>query len=216
MKVFVGYDSREDEAYRVCEYSIKKHEPTAEVIPLKLSNIPEFTRDIDSSCSTEFSFTRFLVPYLSNYKGISLYADCDFIFTESIAPLFQSQYPVAVVKHNYIPKSKFKMDGRIQSVYPRKNWSSLIVFNCEHPKNSVLNPGLINTASGLYLHQFKWLRDVEIGELDPAWNHLAGWSKTVNPKGIHFTEGGPWFDAYRNCEFADLWLKYKAELEGTL
>jgi hypothetical protein len=214
MKIFVGYDPVQDQDFKVCEYSIKKHEPNAEVIPLKLAELDFFKREPDSISTTEFTFTRFLVPYLMNYTGVALYVDCDFVFTDSVAPLFELTQPVYVVKHNYKSKTIFKMDGKLQSIYERKNWSSLIVFNCGHPSNRILTPDVISTAAGLYLHQFRWLRTSEIGELDPTWNHLVGWSNNTSPKGIHYTEGSPRLDAYKNTEYANLWLTYNDELKS--
>lgn len=214
MKVFVGYDRREDAAYRVCEYSIKKHEPRAEIIPLKLSELKMFNRPYDPLSSTEFTFTRFLVPYLMGYQGQALFVDCDFVFTQSVSQLFCPTHPVMVVKHIYTPVEAVKMDQQVQHQYHRKNWSSLMMFDCQHPSNAVLTPELINTVPGLFLHQFQWLQDTEIGALDPAWNHLVGWSENPNPKGIHYTQGGPWFEQYKNCDYSDIWHQYKLELES--
>ena len=209
MKVFVGYDIREDIAFQVCEYSIHKHQPVAQVIALKQAELREsgvYTRAVDPLSSTEFTFTRFLVPYLADYKGWALFVDCDFVFTADVAELFakaDDRYAVMVVKHDYTPKEGLKMDGCKQLPYPRKNWSSAILWNCAHPANKQMTPDTMNTQTGQYLHRFQWLDDTEIGELDPEWNWLAGWyhePRDGAPKAIHYTEGGPWFAEYRRCD----------------
>lgn len=223
-KVFVGYDSREDIAYRVCEYSIYKHAPGVEVIPLKQEDLRRegiYQRDIDPLSSTEFTFTRFLVPYLSNYTGWAVFCDCDFVWDGSIDELFakaDKKYAVMVVKHDHKPTNTIKMDGKQQTQYPRKNWSSMILWNCEHPSNAKINPDLINTSTGQFLHRFEWLSDDEIGKLDVKYNFLVGWNdpKTVTPIAYHYTEGGPWFSEYSKCEFSDLWVKYLMEYANEL
>jgi lipopolysaccharide biosynthesis glycosyltransferase len=139
MKVFVGYDIREDIAYQVCEHSIYKHQSNAEVLALKQRELRDsgiYTRSIDPLSSTEFTFTRFLVPYLADYKGWAVFVDCDVVFVDDIKKLFDQaddQYAVMVVKHDYTPKEGVKMDGCKQLPYPRKNWSSMILWNCSHP-----------------------------------------------------------------------------------
>jgi lipopolysaccharide biosynthesis glycosyltransferase len=221
MKVFVGYDIREDIAYQVCEYSIKKYQSAAEVIPLKQKELREsgiYTRAIDPLSSTEFTFTRFLVPYLSDYKGWAVFIDCDFVFVDDVKNLFaeaDDQYAVMVVKHDYTPKEGLKMDGCKQLPYPRKNWSSTILWNCAHPSNKQITPEIVNSQTGQYLHRFQWLDDSEIGELKPDWNWLAGWYTEPNdgsPKAIHYTEGGPWFKEYRRCPYHKVWKQNLREM----
>ena len=221
MKVFVGYDVREDIAYQVCEYSLKKYNSLVEVIPLKQKELREagtYTRAIDPLSSTEFTFTRFLVPYLADYKGWAVFVDCDFVFVDDVAKLFDKaddRYAVMVVKHDYNPKEDFKMDGCKQLPYPRKNWSSTILWNCGHPANSGITPDIVNSQTGQYLHRFQWLKDDEIGSLDPEWNWLAGWynePQDGQPKAIHFTEGGPWFKEYRRCPYHKIWKQHLREM----
>jgi lipopolysaccharide biosynthesis glycosyltransferase len=217
MNVFVGYDSREDIAYRVCKYSILKHNSLVNVIPIiqkELRSEGLYYREIDALSSTEFSLTRFLVPHLSNYMGWSLFCDCDFVWLEDIQNLFDlcdNKFAVMVVKHNYKPKSLLKMDGKVQTIYPRKNWSSMILWNCEHPSNKKLTIQTINTCDPSYLHQFKWLKDDEIGEVPIEWNWLVGWNTGSIPKSIHYTEGGPWFDNCKDCEYNYIWNQYYGE-----
>jgi len=221
MKIFVGYDIREDIAYQVCEYSIKKHNFKVEVIPLKQKELREagiYNRPIDPLSSTEFTFTRFLVPYLADYKGWAVFIDCDFVVIDDIKKLFDcanKDYAVMVVKHDYTPPEGMKMDGCKQLPYPRKNWSSTILWNCGHQSNRCLTTDIVNSQTGQYLHRFQWLKDEEIGELAPEWNWLAGWYEEPTdgiPKAIHYTEGGPWFKEYRRCPYHKVWKKYLKEM----
>lgn len=221
-KVFIGYDSRESIAYDVCSYSIQKHATIpVTIIPIKQDELRQqgvYTRTSTLMESTQFSFTRFLVPYITNYTGKAIYCDCDFLFTCDIAELFQlydNRYAVQVVKHAYVPKNVIKMDNVVQTAYNRKNWSSLMLFNCTHPAIRHLTPDLVNTSSGLYLHQLQWLADSEIGPLDIKWNYLVGvYDHIDNPYALHYTNGGPWFTNYKNCDYAMLWNIYKNEMKN--
>lgn len=216
MKVFVGWDSREDIAYQVCKHSILSRQPDATVIPLKQNDLRAsnlYWRDKDLMASTEFTFTRFLIPELMNFDGWALFMDCDMILTTDIKELFDQaddKYAVMCVQHDYTPREGVKMDGQQQTIYPRKNWSSVMLINCAHPSNRALNRDLVNDPNigGAYLHRFSWLKDEEIGTLDHTWNYLVGvYNDIETPKLIHYTEGGPWFENYRNCEFHQLWKK---------
>ena len=222
MKVFVGYDPREDIAYQVCKHSILRRRANAEIKPLVQAELRKagwYTRPVDVLASTEFTFTRFLVPELANFNGWALFIDCDVILTTDIAELFaqvDDTKAVMCVQHDYTPKEGIKMDGQQQTVYPRKNWSSVVLFNCGHPSNKILDQDLVNSPeiNGAYLHRFSWLKDEEIGELDHTWNYLVGvYDDIETPKLIHYTEGGPWFENYRNCEFHQLW---KDELQDMM
>ena len=216
MKVFVGYDTREDIAYQVCKHSIESKQSDASVRPLKQQELRDagwYTRGIDKLASTEFTFTRFLIPELCNFKGWALFMDCDMILKTDIKELFDQaddQYAVMCVQHDYSPSATTKMDGQQQTVYPRKNWSSVMLFNCGHKSNQILTQDLVNNPeiTGAYLHRFSWLKDKEVGELSPEWNWLVGHYKEPKdgtPKLIHYTEGGPWFENYRNCEYHQDW-----------
>lgn len=213
---YIGYDSKEDIAYRVCKQSLLN---TASIdIDIKSLKLYEliskkyYTRQVDPLASTEFTYSRFLIPSLMNYNGWAVFCDCDFIFFEDISKLFLSiteDKAVYCVQHDYIPKEKHKMDGQQQTIYPRKNWSSFIIFNCSHPSNKKLTVDLVNSESGSYLHQFKWLNDGEIGSLDERWNWLEGWTSQHNnkqPYAVHYTRGGPWFDEWQDVEFAEEWI----------
>ena len=212
-KVFIGYDSREDIAYEVAKRSILDH-MDAEVVALRLDDLREmglYWRPADPMSATEFSFSRFLVPHLCNYRGRALFMDCDFLVRHSLARLLDYNDPgkaVWVVKHDYEPTALVKMDGQAQRRYPRKNWSSFMWFNCEHFACYNLSPLMVNEETGMYLHRFLWCSDDHIGELPMTFNYLEGWhtrAQVPDPTCVHFTEGGPWFDGCRNVEYAYEW-----------
>lgn len=213
LKIYVGYDSREDIAWQVCRHSILRHaRADIEVYPLKQALVRElglYTRPADQA-STEFSLTRFLTPYLAAHDGWTVFVDCDFVFTTDIANVLEGRSrdkAVYVVKHDYIPKNAIKMDNQIQTSYPRKNWSSFMLFNNSHPRVRALTPAIVNSASPAFLHRFNWLQDENIGELPLAWNFLEGEYPKPDrlPNAIHYTNGGPWFPEWQDVDYADLW-----------
>ena len=221
INIFIGYDSKERVAYNVLSHSIIQNstKPVA-ITPIALNHLrDDFVRERNALSSTEFSFSRFMIPHLMNYQGWALFMDCDMILTTDIKELFDQaddKYAVMCVHHDYKVKEEFKMDGQKQTIYPRRNWSSVRLFNCEHPSNKTLTQDLVNNPeiNGAYLHRFSWLKDEEIGELDHTWNYLVGvYDDIEKPKLIHYTEGGPWFENYRNCEFHELW---KQELKSMM
>jgi len=211
--VYIGWDSREDIAYQVAKHSISRrsHKINTNVIPLKLFELKDqgiYTRSTDKLGSTEFTFSRFLVPYLNNYKGWAMFADSDILCMTDISKILEhkdDKYAVMCVQHDYTPKEGTKMDGKQQTQYPRKNWSSVVLWNCSHPSNAVVTPELVNTESGMYMHRFMWLKDEEIGSLPYEWNFLTDWYKEGDPNILHYTEGGPWFPEYTNCEYSEVW-----------
>jgi hypothetical protein len=217
LPVYVGWDPREDISYQVCEHSIKRRDPGATVIPLKQKDMRAsgmYRRDIDRQATTEFTFTRFFVPYLNDYKGWAVFCDCDFVWkvpTTELEQYCDDSKAVVCVQHDYTPKEgDIKMDGQVQTVYPRKNWSSMVLWNCAHPANKILTPDVLNKESPQFLHRFSWLADSEIGSLPHEYNWLVGWYQEPQdgvPKILHYTEGGPWFEGYRDCEYADVWKK---------
>lgn len=222
-KIYVGYDTREDIAWQVCKHSIEVNSPTAVVEPLKLAELREhgwYWRDVDKLGSTEFTFSRFLIPELMNFQGWALFCDSDIVFLENVKNLFDQaddKYAVMCAKHDYTPKPGIKMDGQTQTVYPRKNWSSVMLFNCAHPSNQALTTELVNNpqTTGKYLHRFSWLKDEEIGTLSHEWNWLVGWYEEPQdgtPKALHYTEGGPWFENYRHCAYGDVWKKFLTDM----
>ncbi len=222
LRVFIGWDAREPEAYDVAKYSLESRASTpVQVIPIKAEDLRAqglYTRDKDPLASTEFTYTRFLTPALAGFKGWALFCDCDFLWLGDIAgllPYTTSDKAVFCVHHDYTPKEATKMDGAVQTSYPRKNWSSLMLFNCDHPSVHKLTPEVVNRESGAYLHRMQWAKDDEIGELPVEWNWLEGWNEKPAqgmPKAVHFTRGGPWFEQWQNVDYGDAWRAEKAKL----
>jgi lipopolysaccharide biosynthesis glycosyltransferase len=209
--IFIGYDSKVKIAYHVLTESILRKSSTPVTIsPINLSNLKNiYTRKQDPLASTEFSFSRFLVPHLMNYNGWAIFMDSDMVMLSDITELWNlrnEDYAIQVCKHDYTPSSKNKFLGNNQTIYAKKNWSSLMLMDCS--KCKTLTPEYVNTRSGLELHQFKWLDENLIGSIPLEWNWLVGeypYKKEVH--NIHFTEGGPYFKDYKNTEYADEWFK---------
>jgi lipopolysaccharide biosynthesis glycosyltransferase len=214
-RVFIGWDSREQIAYDVARQSLLDNASIpVEIVPIKLAELVSngaYTRDVDPLASTEFTYSRFLTPYLAGYQGWALFCDCDFLFFGDVAELAQYQndaHAVACVKHDYRPTNTTKMDGAAQTIYPRKNWSSFMLLNCEHPSTRKLTPERVNQETGAYLHRLQWAADDEIGSIPTSWNWLEGWNKkptTGRPNAVHFTNGGPWFEEWYDVEYAEEW-----------
>ena len=215
--VYIGYDQREDIAAQVCKYSILQR--TDKLLPpdvhfLKSQDIPEFVREREPQQATDFTYTRFMIPFMNNYRGWSVFCDCDFLFQADIYDLVNSVDPtkaVSVVRHpQYVPNTPNKMDDIPQHSMHRKNWASLIVFNNAHPLNKALTPEYVNTVMpGKKLHQFAWLPQYEIGSLPLDWNTLDGYYHLDNPRAIHYTDGGPWFEKYMTTMYsAEWWREY--------
>jgi len=216
LKIFIGYDGVESVAYHTLVQSIMEYttEPVF-ITPVKKSMLPMYVRSRNSKQSNEFSFTRFLVPYLCNYQGHALFMDCDVMFTTDVAELWKlidTTKSVQVVKHDYTPKTQVKYLGAIQYPYPRKNWSSVMLFNCARCKK--LTPQYINTAHPMDLHRLNWTKNDLIGELSPDWNHLVGeFEENPNAKIVHWTLGGPWFNESKDAEYADEWFAMRDKME---
>ena len=210
INLYIGYDKNEALAYHVLVQSIIENTSIpVRITPIVKEQNPEFNRVRSDLESTDFSITRFLTPSLSQYEGWSLFVDCDFIFPSDLAKLWDlrdDKFAVMVCKHNYKPKNSVKFLDKIQTNYDRKNWSSLILFN--NSKCSVLTTDFVNTADGVELHQFNWLENDDlIGELPLSWNYLCEEeNQTLPPDGIHYTNGGPWFQATRNTQFSIDWI----------
>jgi hypothetical protein len=166
LKVYVGYDTREDIAWQVSRHSLTRHASDGlEVYALRQDSVRDlglYTRPVDKGAATEFSLTRFLTPYLAAHEGWSLFVDCDFLFTGDLVSLVAGLDPtkaIYVVQHDYVPRLTDKMDGQVQTTYPRKNWSSFILFNGAHPAVKALTPSVVNEQSPAYLHRFSWVED---------------------------------------------------------
>lgn len=226
LRVFIGYDKREDDAYRVATHTLKKYTS----IPLAISKLDQpnlrerglYYRPENEPASTAFAHTRFLVPALTNFQGYALFFDCDFMWTKDVAKLVDAAIAagrdkaVWCVQHDYVPHAKFKMDGQPQVAYPLKNWSSLMLFNCGHPSvQEDLTIEKVNTHSTAWLHRFSWCGDDEIGALPQEWNWLEGeydWPDGAPlPGAVHYTNGGPWHPGYGGVRFHSRW---RHELEA--
>jgi len=225
LRVFVGLDAKEFAAWSVCARSMRATctrplmvEPLDQDA-LRLAGL--YRRGFDEHdgqridwCdgrpfSTEFTFTRFLVPALCQWRGLALFCDSDFLWRRDVAELFALADPdcaVQVVQHRQRPREQRKMRGQIQESYSRKNWSSLVLWNCAHPANQALTPEVVNMRSGRWLHSFGWLRDDQIGALPAEWNWLEGHDDTdIDPKAVHFTRGTPDMPGYEGAHYADEW-----------
>lgn len=215
MRIFIGYDPRETVAYHVAAHSIiRRATIPVSITPLRRESLPMLTRPRGEHDSTEFAISRFLVPYLCKYDGIALFLDCDVIMlsdikeleTLAMADAILQDTAVRVVKHDYTPKGTTKFLGQGQTRYMRKNWSSVMLFNCN--QCSDLRPEYVNEAPGLDLHQFAWLKDEQIGKLAPEWNHLVNEENQCDwrdAKLLHFSQGTPCFPEYNNGPEAGLW-----------
>ena len=219
MKIYIGYDSKISIASKVCEHSLRHHSEDLDIELLKLTKLKKkklYWRPYKNQ-STEFTYSRFLIPYLQNYKGWALYCDNDFLFLKDVKELMSLQNnskAVLCVKHEYKPKDKTKMGNKKQINFSKKNWSSLMLINCGHPSMKNLDLSTVSEASGRYLHQFQWLDDDEIGSIPHSWNWLVNWYRTDkgdgHPEALHFTEGGPWIV---DSEYKKTWLNYKKLME---
>lgn len=211
--IFIGYDPNETIAYHALAHSILRRSTIpVSIAPLMRSQLGAlYTRARGPTESTEFSLTRFLVPALSDYRGWSMFIDCDMLCRADIAELAAltkeaGDKAVLVCKHDYTPKTGRKFLDQVQTKYPRKNWSSVMLFN--NARCTALTPGYVNSAGGLDLHRFNWLKDEEIGAIPLEWNWLVG-EYDYNPAAriVHYTLGGPYFDEYRDCDYAAEWFE---------
>lgn len=232
--IWIGFDPREAAAFAVARHSLQNRIPRGcPVRGLVLSDLQArglYTRptrmrtngdgrfemidelsirpDYDGRVSTQHAVARFLVPYLAK-SGWALFMDGDMLVRGNLGQLFEAldrKHAVYCVKHRHEPQAKTKMDGQEQTRYARKNWSSFVIFNCDHPANKALSVEMVNTMPGRDLHRFCWLDDDEIGELDPGWNFLIGHTDpAIEPKVIHFTDGVPDMPGYENVSYADDW-----------
>lgn len=235
--IWIGYDPREDDAFRVARSSILRR--LSAPIPVhKLVLAPLIEQGLyrrptqwrngstgrrimwdvisDAPMSTEHANARFLVPTLAK-TGLALFLDADMLVRCDLTEVFDRadiSKAVSCVQHNYQPAESEKMDGQVQTRYQRKNWSSFLLFNCDHPANRQLTLDAINTRAGRDLHRFCWLKDHEIGALPATYNHLVGdVPHDPHAKVVHHTNGVPSMEGYENCPFADEW---RAELASVM
>ena len=220
IRMFIGYDPREAVPWSVLAHSIhvRATQPVA-ITPLMLSQIGGLMwRERNRLQSTDFAFSRFLVPYLCGYEGWAIFTDCDMLFLDDVARLWDlrdERYAVMCVKHDHRPVEETKFLANVQTSYEKKNWSSVMLYNCA--RCSALTPDYVNTASGLDLHRFHWLdSEALIGEIPHRWNHLVDYDPAVPAteiSNLHYTIGGPYFAEYSDCGYAELW---NAEREAML
>src|SRR5262245_4914326 len=230
MSVWIGFDPRETAAFMVARESIRQFDRSLPVSAVRLRQLQEeglYTRPTSrrlgklwdeisgAHMATEFAISRFLVPELvrrqdDKPRGWALFMDYDVLARANLyelKPLLDDSKAVMCVQHDHRPSFNVKMDGQEQSSYPCKNWSSVMAINIDHPANDALTIGLVNTKPGRDLHRFCWLDDTVIGALPAAWNVLVGHTDEVcDPKIVHFTDGGPWIEAFRNVPYADEWF----------
>ena len=229
LTVYIGHDRREPEATKVCRDSllsnatvplhiVELHEPELRQAgfydrPFHLDGDQRIDDRDGTPFSTDFSFTRFLVPALNLYRGWALFVDSDFLFRADVKELFDladPQYAAMCVHHDYRPPEPVKMDGMRQELYNRKNWSSLVLWNCEHPANRFLTSKAVNFMRGSFLHGFQWIKGSQLGSIPEYWNWLEGWSdERLEPRAVHFTRGIPTMAGYENVPHADEWRQYK-------
>jgi hypothetical protein len=216
LNVYIGYDSSQDVAYHACRQSMIDHgfDP-ALIHPLVQSELRQrgvYWRAVDEKASTEFSLTRFLVPFLNGYSGRSLFCDSDFLWRCNPMEVFEkyndAKHNVHVVKHDLSADclSSIKMDDKVQEWYPKKNWSSLMLF--ENKWCTSLTPKYVNEALPSQMHRFQWVMSEDrIGSVDPTYNSLVGYYgyDRENPRAVHFTDGGPWLKGYEGVPFAEEW-----------
>lgn len=227
-QIFIGYEPREHAAFEVARKSIRDHTSLPlRVRGLVLQDLHDdglYTRpterrlgrlwDVisDHWMATEFAISRFLVPHLAG-DGWALFADCDVMLRHDIGELFRltqryeaRDYAVMCVHHHHEPAATEKMDGQVQARYARKNWSSVMLFNVDHPSNRKLTVELVNSVPGRDLHRFCWLEDHEIGAIGEEWNWLVGHSSPeIEPKLVHFTDGIPLMSGFETAPYADEW-----------
>ena len=218
MKIFIGYENEYPESFEVCAESIRRFNPNHEIIPLIKSELEEkglYTREYQGE-STDFAFTRFLVPFLSDYKGYALFCDGDFMWRcdpqeiEDYAKQSNYSPSVWVVKHPpFLTTPYKKMKGKANMSYPKKYWSSLMYFN--NDKCFSLTSDLVNSWSGKDLHEFAWAS--EIGDLPAEYNAMVNYYKFPKAKAVHFTDGGPWLDIHDDMLYSTEWLKIYKNLQ---
>ena len=227
IQIFIGCDHRERSAANVLIDSLYNNSRLPiSITPLITSQLRKqklYWRERDENQSTDFSFTRFLVPYMMNYQGWAVFMDCDILCRTDISELanfYDDKFSLLCVKHNHLPYETVKFQGEKQTSYPKKNWSSFMIFNCSKCKSLSLD--YVNNASGLDLHRFHWLDgDHLIGSIDQNWNYLVGVNndeKNIDKekiKMLHWTLGGPWFKDQRTMG-GSLAAKWFSAREGAM
>ena len=207
--IFVGYDPREAVAYHTCVNSIIRHSTTPVAIhPVALNLFKDYS-ETHTDGSNHFIYTRFLVPHLMNFSGWAIFIDGDMIVRSDITHLWNlkdSYKDVMVVKHDYKTKMPVKYLGSKNEDYPRKNWSSVILWNCNSFPNRKLTPEFVQQSTGSFLHRFSWLEDERIGSLPLEWNWLPDeYGSNAEAKLLHYTLGAPCFHEFADTPMSDEW-----------
>ena len=219
IRLFIGYDPREAVAYNVLGHSVvRRSSRPVSVTAVALHELDGLMwRERNPLQSTDFSFSRFLTPYLCDFQGWAVFMDCDMLVLDDIAKLWElrdDRYAVQVVKHDHVPKEDTKFLGSVQTRYEKKNWSSVMLMNCA--KCEALTPDYVNTASGLDLHRFHWLEsDDLIGEIPHRWNHLVDYDDPVpvaELSNLHYTIGGPYFADFKDCGYSAEWFRERDDM----
>lgn len=213
LNIFIGFDPREAIAYHVCANSLTRlSSDVLAITPLSLHNLKTYN-ETHTDGSNHFIYTRFLIPSLMNHNGWALFMDGDMIVRDDIAKLFamrDESKAVMCVHHDYQTRQTTKYLGSKNENYPRKNWSSVVLWNCGHPANKVVTPDFVMNATGAQLHRFTWLDDDLIGELPKEWNWLPDeFGPNPDAKLLHFTLGTPCFHEYANAPMAAEWHREK-------
>ena len=207
--IFIGYDPREAIAFHTCVNSIIRHasQPVS-IMPLALNNFQDYT-ETHTDGSNQFIYSRFLVPHLMDYQGQAIFMDGDMIVRGDIAELWAMRdlgKDVQVVKHDYKTRMPVKYLGSKNEDYPRKNWSSVMIFNCQNFPTRKLTPDYIQKSTGAHLHRFEWTTDDRVGALPPEWNWLPDeYGANPNAKLLHYTLGTPCFHEFATTTMADEW-----------
>jgi lipopolysaccharide biosynthesis glycosyltransferase len=217
IRIFVGFDQREAVAYHTfCQSVLEKSSQVVSFTPLVLDSLPGYRETHDDGSNT-FIYSRFLTPFLCDFDGWALFADGDMVCRSDISELWalrDADKAVQVVQHDYRTKTELKYLGNRNQNYPRKNWSSLVLWNCSHPKHRVLTPQFLMGQTGAYLHRFSWLADEDIGALPREWNWLTTeYPDNDNAKLLHYTLGTPCFKDYQTAEMAEVWHEQHARTQ---
>ena len=208
IKLFCGYDTRESIGFHIFIASVLENTSTP------VSFIPITKSLLNRHGTNTFTYSRFLIPSLCDHEGWAIYADAsDMLCMADISELWRLKdhyKAVQVVKHDYMTKHPRKYLGTSMEApnenYPRKNWSSLILWNCGHFKNRILTTEYVSTKPGVDLHRFSWLDDELIGGLHSEWNWLVGeYHHNDQAKILHYTLGMPGFAKYRQCDHSTEW-----------
>jgi lipopolysaccharide biosynthesis glycosyltransferase len=220
INIFIGYDHREAIAYHVCANSIiRQSSKPISLIPLALRNLQDY-EEKHTDGSNQFIYSRFLVPHLMEYKGWAIFMDGDMLVRDDIVKLWEMRddtKAVQVVKHDYKTKLSEKYLGSKNEDYPRKNWSSVILWNCGHPANAAVTPEFVQNATGSQVHRFTWLTDDLIGELPIEWNWLPDeFGANLDAKLIHYTLGTPCFHDFATTPMADEWHRERIYVDHCL